>query len=208
LKGKKIGVTALSSATQYLSIAMLNAAGLATGDVSFVAVGAGAPAALSNGVVDVAYVNGQQVVVSQALGARTLIDLRSADKCPPQLNICGIGQIGMWAMGDWITKNPDAVARVRKAVAMADRFLHDPANAAAARALLLKHLPADAGETLKDDYVAYALSVLTAAFSRSDLERWIEIDHKASVIATPFPVANVFADGTPETALAVEALAR
>ena len=46
LKGKKIGVTALSSATQYLAIAMLNAAGLDATDVEFIAVGAGAPQAL------------------------------------------------------------------------------------------------------------------------------------------------------------------
>ena len=47
LKGKKIGVTALSSATQYLSITMLNSAGLDATDVEFIAVGTGAPQALS-----------------------------------------------------------------------------------------------------------------------------------------------------------------
>ena len=54
LKGKKIGVTALSSATQYLTITMLNSAGLDATDVEFIAVGAGAPQALSARHVDAA----------------------------------------------------------------------------------------------------------------------------------------------------------
>jgi len=206
-RGTKIGVTALSSATQYLAITMLTAAGLRATDVTFVAVGTGAPQALANGVVDAAFVTGPQVVVSQSLGCRTIVDLRSTDNCPAQLGICGIGQVGMWAMGEWIARNADALARVRRAIARADLFLHDPANAVAARRTILGHIPADSSEAMKEGYLSYALSVLSAAFARRDLERWIEIDHMAGVIASPFPVANVFADGTPETAQAVRELA-
>ncbi len=208
LKRKKIGVTALSSATQYLAITMLTAAGLAADDVDFVAVGTGATQALVNGVVDAGFVTGPQVVVSQSLGARVIVDLRTADKCPPQIDICGIGQVGMWAMGEWIDKNAEAVARIRKAIAKADVFMHDPANAAAAREILLRQIPANSADKLKDDFTAYGLSVLSAAFAKKDLERWIVIDHKAGVIAKEFPVGTVYAEGTPENAEAVKALAR
>jgi NitT/TauT family transport system substrate-binding protein len=208
LKGKKIGVTALSSATQYLAIAMLNAGGLKADDVSFVAVGTGATQALVNSVVDAGFVTGPQVVVSQSLGARVIVDLRTTDKCPPQIEICGIGQVGMWAMGDWIAKNAEAVARIRKAVAKADMFMHDPANAAAAREILLRQIPANSADKIKQDFIAYGLSVLSAAFAKKDLERWIVIDHKAGVIAKEFPVGTVYAEGTPETADAVKALAK
>jgi NitT/TauT family transport system substrate-binding protein len=208
LKGKKIGVTALSSATQYLAITMIAAGGLGADDVSFVAVGTGATQALVNGVVDAGFVTGPQVVVSQSLGARVIVDLRTADKCPPQMGICGIGQVGMWAMGDWVAKNGEAVARIRKAIAKADMFMHDPANTAAAREMLLRQIPAKSADKIKEDFIAYGLSVLSAAFARSDLERWIVIDHKAGVIAKPMPVATVFAEGTPETADAVKALAK
>jgi NitT/TauT family transport system substrate-binding protein len=208
LKRKKIGVTALSSATQYLAISMLTAAGLAADDVDFVAVGTGATQALVNSVVDAGFVTGPQVVISQSLGARVIVDLRTADKCPPQIDICGIGQVGMWAMGDWIGKNAEAVARIRKAIAKSDAFMHDPANAAAAREILLRQIPATSADKIKDDFTAYGLSVLSAAFAKKDLERWIVIDHKAGVIAKPFPVETVYADGTPETADAVKALAK
>lgn len=208
LKRKKIGVTALSSATQYLAIAMLTAAGLAADDVDFVAVGTGATQALVNSVVDAGFVTGPQVVMSQSLGARVIVDLRTADKCPPQIDICGIGQVGMWAMGDWIAKNAEAVARIRKAIAKADMFMHDPANAAVAREILLRQIPANSSDQIKADFTAYGLSVLSAAFAKKDLERWIVIDHKAGVIAKEFPVSTVFAEGTPETADAVKALAQ
>lgn len=208
LKGRKIGVTALSSATQYLAITMIAAGGLGADDVSFVAVGTGATQALVNGVTDAGFVTGPQVVVSQSLGARVIVDLRTTDKCPPQMKICGIGQVGMWAMGDWIGKNGEAVTRIRKAIAKADMFMHDPANAATARAILLRGIPAKSDDKIKEGFIAYGLSVLSAAFAKSDLERWIEIDHKAGVIAKPMPVANVYAEGTPESADAVKALAK
>jgi NitT/TauT family transport system substrate-binding protein len=208
LKGKKVGVTALSSATQYLSITMLNAAGLTANDVEFVAVGAGAPQALSARHVDAAFVTGPQVETSQMLGARTMIDLRSTNNCPAQLGICGISQVGMWAMGDWIAKNAEAVSRIRKAIAKADVFLHDPANAAFAKSLLETHIAADMSEQVKAGYVRGALTVLAADFPRKDLERWITIDHKGGVIAKEMPVSDVFADGTPESPQVVKDLAR
>ena len=207
LRGKKIGVTALSSATQYLAITMLLAAGLRADDASFVAVGTGAPQALVNGVVDAAFVTGPQVVISESLGCRPVVDLRSTEGCPAQLGICGIGQVGMWAMGEWIGRNGEALARVRKAIARADLFLHNEANAVAVRRAIFAQIPADSADTLKQGYLSYALSVLSAAFARRDLERWIEIDHMAGVIASRLPVETVFADGTPETAQAVRELA-
>jgi len=208
LKGKKIGVTALSSATQYLAITMMTAAGLAANDASFVAVGTGATQALVNGVTDAGFVTGPQVVVSQSLGAKVIVDLRTTENCPAQLGICGIGQVGMWAMGDWIIKNPDAVGKVRKAIARADVFLHDPANAETARKMMYAHVPADSTDKLKNEYADYALTVLSAAFARKDLEAWIGIDHKAGVIAAPMPVADVYAQGTPENFEDVRSLTR
>jgi NitT/TauT family transport system substrate-binding protein len=208
LKGKKIGVTALSSATQYLSIAMLSTAGLDATDVAFIAVGSGAPQALSAGHVDAAVLTGPQIETSHMLGAKTMIDLRSNKNCPGQLDICGISQVGMWAMGDWIAKNGEAVKRIRKAIAKADVFLHDPANADFARNFLGKHISAEMSEQVRAGYVQGALTILAADFSRKDLERWIAIDFKGGVITREMPVGDVFAEGTPETPQAVKDLAR
>jgi ABC-type nitrate/sulfonate/bicarbonate transport system substrate-binding protein len=208
LKGKKIGVTALSSATQYLSTAMLNSAGLDATDVEFIAVGTGAPQALAARHVDAAVLTGPQIETSQMLGARVIIDLRSKTNCPGALDICGISQVGMWAMGDWIAKNREAVQRIRRAIAKADVFLHDPANADFAKQLLGTHISADLSEQARAGYVQGALTVLAADFSRADLERWIAIDFKGGVITQRMPVADVFADGTPESPQAVKDLAR
>ena len=129
-------MTALSSATQYLTITMLSSAGLDPTDVEFIAVGTGAPQSLSARHVDAAVLTGPQIETSLMLGAKTMIDLRSTKGCPSQLTICGISQVGMWAMGDWVAKNREAVTRIRKAIAKADVFLHDPANAEFAKEFL------------------------------------------------------------------------
>ncbi len=208
LKGKKIGVTALSSATQYLTITMLSSAGLDATDVEFIAVGSGAPQALAAGRVDAAVLTGPQVETSLMLGARTMIDLRSSKNCPAQLGICGISQVGMWAMGDWVAKNREAVTRIRKAIAKADVFLHDPANAAFAKQFLGSHISADMNEQVRAGYIQGALTILSADFSRQDLERWIAIDFRGGVITHAMPVSDVFAEGTPETPQAVKDLTR
>jgi NitT/TauT family transport system substrate-binding protein len=208
LKGKKIGVTALSSATQYLAIAMLNAVGLDATDVQFIAVGFSAPQALSAGHVDAAVVTGPQIETSQILGAKHIVDLRSTKNCPGQINICGISQVGMWAMGDWIDKNKETVSRIRKAIAKSDAFIHDPANAEYAKAYLGSHVAADMAPAVREGYIQGALTILAADYSRADLERWIAIDFKNGLITAPMPVANVFAEGTPETPEAAKALAR
>jgi NitT/TauT family transport system substrate-binding protein len=208
LKGRKIGVTALSSATQYLSTAILNSAGLDATDVEFIAVGTGAPQALSARHIDAAFLTGPQIETSHTLGARTMIDLRTNRNCPGALNICGISQVGMWAMGEWIAKNREAVQRIRRAIARADLFLHDPANAAFAKEFLGSHISSDMSEPVRAGYIQGALTVLSADFSRQDLERWIAIDFKGGVIAQPMPVGDVFADGTPESPQAVKDLAR
>jgi len=208
LKGRKIGVTALSSATQYLSTAILNSAGLDATDVQFIAVGSGSPQALSAGHIDAAFLTGPQIETSQMLGARLMIDLRSNKNCPGALDICGISQVGMWAMGDWIAKNGEAVQRIRRAIAKADVFLHDPANAAFAKAFLGTHVSADFSEQVRNGYIQGALTILSADFSRKDLERWIAIDFKGGVIVKQMPVGDVFAAGTPESPQAVKDLAR
>lgn len=208
LKGKKVGVTALSSATQYLSIAMLSAAGLDATDVQFVAVGFSGPQALAAGHVDAALLTGPQIETSQMLGAKIIVDLRSTKNCPGELKICGISQVGMWAMGDWIDKNKEAVSRIRKAIAKANEFIHDPANAEYAKQYLGSHVAADMAEPVRNGYIQGALTILAADFSRSDLERWIAIDFQNGLIAAAMPVTNVFAEGTPETPQAAKDLAR
>ncbi len=91
---------------------------------------------------------------------------------------------------------------------MADHFLHDPANAAETRRILLTHLPANSSEAVKQGYIADSLAIISGAFARSDMERWLAIDLDAKVISHSIPVASVFADGTPETEQQVEALLR
>ncbi|MBN9035784.1 MAG: ABC transporter substrate-binding protein [Rhizobiales bacterium] len=207
LKGKKIGVTALSSATQYLTIMMLKQAGIEASEVEFVAVGATPSQALANGVVDAGFVTGPQVVISQSLGSRMMVDLRTTDNCPSQLTICGIGQVGMWAMGDWIDKNAETVEKVRRAIAKADMFMHDPANADKVREILLTHVPADSPDALKKGYADYAMSVISGAFGKEDLQHWIEVDTQAGVVKGALDVSKVYAEGTPATADDVKRLA-
>ena len=52
------------------------------------------------------------------------------------------------------------------------------------------------------------VTVCTPGFSRPDRGRWIAIDFKGAMITQRMPVANVFADGTPDSPQAVKDLAR
>ena len=61
-------------------------------------------------------------------------------------------------------------------------FLHDPANADFAKEFLGSHISADMSEQVRAGYIQGALTVLSADFSRKDLERWIAIDFKGGVI--------------------------
>jgi NitT/TauT family transport system substrate-binding protein len=209
LKGKSIGVTSNNGAEQHIAGYLVRAAGLQPSDVRFVVVGNGKVPALANGVVDSATLFGAQVAINETLGGKMVVDLRQADSCPPVLReYCGIGQIGMWATGAWVAKNPETVTKIRRAISQADVYLHDPSNKAAVRAMLATHLPADSSDALKDEYVSYALSVLTAAYAKADLARWIVVDQESGVLPQVIPVASVYAEGTPETEDQVRKLAQ
>ena len=113
---------------------------------------------------------------------------------------------GRWATGS--RKNREAVARIRSAIAKADMFLHDPANADFAKQLLGSHISAELQRAGARRLHRRARSPCWRRTSRArDLERWIAIDFKGGVITQRMPVADVFADGTPESPQAVKDLA-
>ena len=209
LKGKKIGVTALSSATQYLATAMLNSAGLDATDVEFIAVGTGAPQALAARHVDAAVLTGPQIETSQMLGARSIIDLRSKTNCPGALDICGISQVGMWAMGDWIDQEPRSGAAHPQGDREGRRVPARPGQRRLREGISRQpHLGRHERRGARRLHRGRAHRAGGGFFAQADLERWIAIDFKGGVITQRMPVADVFADGTPESPQAVKDLAR
>ena len=112
----------------------------------------------------------------------------------------------MWAMGDWIAKNPEAVSASARRSPRPTCSCTTRPTPTSPRQLLGTHISADLSEQARAGYVQGALTVLAADFSRADLERWIAIDFKGGVITQRMPVADVFADGTPESPQAVKDL--
>jgi NitT/TauT family transport system substrate-binding protein len=206
LKGKKIGVPSLRSGSEYAVDFVLESAGMKPADVTFVPTTDGA-AALANGLVDAAMLAGAQITMAEQLGAHVGVDLRSAAACPNlQQKICGIAHIGMWTTASWAQSHPQQVQGIRRAMAMADAWVHDPKNAAAVQKMLLAHVPQVSTPALQQSYVASGIAVASALYPKDDLRRWIAIDHGGGIVKTDLKVDSVYAAGTPQTAADLQSL--
>ncbi|NKJ49139.1 hypothetical protein CIC12_20855 [Burkholderia sp. SG-MS1] len=206
MKGKKVGVPSLRSGSEYIVDFTLASVGMEPSDVTFVPTTDGA-AALSNGLVDVAVLAGAQVDMAADLGAHVGVDFRSAQACPGlKEKICDIAHIGMWSTADWVAKHPKQIQGVRKAMAMADAYVHDPRNAAAVEKLLLAHVPQIKSPKLRQDYVKNAIQVTTSLYPKEDLQRWLSIDRNGGIVKSDLKIDDVYAAGTQQTQAETEAL--
>src|SRR5439155_19063722 len=164
LKGKKIGVTAPGSASYYMTKYLFQSVNMATDDVEYVSYSSvgGAVAALATRSIDAGVINAPSVtILLHDKKGQVLVDLRKPGG-PPLIS--GIAQVGMWARTSWIREHPRTVAAIRKAMAQADVFIHDPKNYEAAKAIIGTELPKGYSDSEIDRYVKENLSNIDSAF--------------------------------------------
>lgn len=164
LKGKKIGITALGSASHFLGIAILRAAGMSENDVTLVPAG-GVPqlvAAMQSGQVDAGVVTEEMKFTLGALKPRDLVDLASASSelavAPDLAALAGVPHTSYWARGDWVSGNQEVVKRFERSIAQATVWMQDSKNRAGL-VKIIKDFGAPAGIDV-DAYVAAMLPVL------------------------------------------------
>lgn len=207
LKGKKIGITAPGAASYYTTRYLLQTGGLAPTDfesVSYSSVG-GAVASLETERVDAGVINEPSVSILLREGkGKVLADLRKPGE--PKL-ISGIAQIGLWSRTDWIQGHPKTVAAIRKVMAEADVFIHDPKNFAVAKEIIGSELPKGFSDAEITQYVQQNLSNIDSAFPVSAMAAWVQFDVETGALSAPLKAESLVAPGTPATEADVKRLA-
>jgi len=208
LKGKKVGITAPGSASYYVTKYLLQQAGLSATDVQYIdysSVG-GAVAAIETQRIDAGLINEPSTyIVQHDHKGQILVDLRNVGDGPALIS--GIAQVGLWARKSWIAKNPEVVAGIRKTMAEADVFIHDPQNFEAAKAIIGAELPKGYSEAEISEYVNDNLSNIDSSFPLGALDAWIKFDQQMGALAKPLSAKDLMAPGTPGTAAEVQHLA-
>jgi ABC-type nitrate/sulfonate/bicarbonate transport system substrate-binding protein len=207
LKGKKIGITAPGSASYYMTKYLFQSVNMAADDVEYVSYSSvgGAVAALETHSIDAGVINEPSVtILLHDKKGQILVDLRKPGG-PPLIS--GIAQVGMWARTSWIREHPRTVAAIRKAMAQADIFIHDPKNYEAAKAIIGTELPKGYSDSEIDRYVKENLSNIDSAFPAKAMEAWVQFDVATGALSRPLSIESLVAPGTPATAEEVKKLA-
>ncbi|HEY7063583.1 MAG TPA: ABC transporter substrate-binding protein, partial [Chloroflexota bacterium] len=151
LRGKKIGVSSLSTGSGTLARIMLNSQGLGPDDYTLVQAG-GNPsryAALQTGGVDAAMLSDPANFEAILDGYRSLLEF---SKVVPQYSFSSD-----WILNDWIGQagNPDALVHFQAAQIAANRWAQDPANKAAVLDSIVQHTKTTAAiaERVYDAYI-------------------------------------------------------
>jgi NitT/TauT family transport system substrate-binding protein len=207
LKGKKIGITAPGSASYYTTQYLFQSVNMAASDVEYVSYSSvgGAVAAIETRQIDAGVINQPSVfIIQHDKKGQILVDLRKPGG-PPLIS--GIAQIGMWARKDWIQSHSSVVAAIRKTMAQADVFIHDPANFAVAKAIIGSELPKEYPDTEIEAYVKANLDNIDAAFPMSAMKAWVQFDVETGALAQTLDAEKLMAPGTPGTADEIRKLA-
>ncbi|MEO6437241.1 MAG: ABC transporter substrate-binding protein [Tepidisphaeraceae bacterium] len=207
LKGKKIGITAPGSASYYTTKYLFQSVNMTDADIQYVSYSSvgGAVASLETNSVDAGVINAPSVdILLHNKKGQILVDLRKPGG-PPLIS--GIAQIGMWARTAWIKEHPKTVAAIRKAMAQADVFIHDPKNYQTAKAIIGSQLPKGYSDAEIDRYVREGLQNIDSAFPPSAMKAWVQFDVETGALAKPLAIETLIAPGTPATADEVRKLA-
>ncbi|MCC6198051.1 MAG: ABC transporter substrate-binding protein [Burkholderiales bacterium] len=207
LKGKKIGITAPGSASYYTTQYLFQSVNMAASDVEYVSYSSvgGAVAAIETRQIDAGVINQPSVfIIQHDKKGQILVDLRKAGG-PPLIS--GIAQIGMWARKDWIQSHASVIAAIRKTMAQADVFIHDPANFAVAKAIIGSQLPKDYPDAEIEAYVKANLDNIDAAFPMSAMKAWVQFDVETGALSQPLDAEKLMAPGTPGTTDEIRKLA-
>ena len=130
LVGKKVGVSARGSGTEYGMRVILNGAGLDPEGVTYISVGgvSGQIPALRTGNVDAVVAAGLGADVIQALGiGKVVVDLQ-ANNGPADLLAVAKCYEGYFGKRPWVEANTDTVQRFVKAQQAAEAWARNPAN--------------------------------------------------------------------------------
>jgi len=207
LKGKKIGVTAPGSASYYTTRYLFQSVNMAPSDVEYVSYSSvgGAVAAIETHQIDAGVINQPSVyIIQHDKKGQVLVDLRKPGG-PPLIS--GIAQVGMWARKDWIQSHPGVIAAIRKTMAQADVFIHDPKNFAVAKSIIGSELPKDYPDAEIEAYVKANLDNIDAAFPMSAMKAWVQFDVETGALSQPIDPDKLMTPGTPGTAEEIRKLA-
>lgn len=130
LKGKKVGVTARGTGSEFQLVELLKGAGMSASDVTMVAVGAPNTAlpALMNKQVDAVMAFEPMAGFCEVLKACKVIVSLNDGQGPKDMVVAATAGSVMITRKDYIAKKPQAVAAFNAAMRDAETFMQNPAN--------------------------------------------------------------------------------
>lgn len=201
LVGKKIGVSARGSGTEYGMRTLLAAAGLDPESVTYIAVGgpAGQVPALRTGNVDAVVAAGIGADIVKALGiGKPVVDLQQGQgpKEFVSLDKCYEGYFGKRA---WVEANAETLTRFVKAQKQAEAWARNPANSdklvEAALAIAPVAGVADPHAVMKG-YLAHAQ--FHTVYDKACAEGWNSLMIKNKLLTTPISLDAAVWSGAPQ----------
>jgi NitT/TauT family transport system substrate-binding protein len=172
-KGRKVGVTALGSSTEFMLRNLINKNGLTPRDVTAVAVGSGptSVAAVERKSIDITIAPDPAATILQK---RNLIDIMIDARTPegtaevfggPYPTTC------LYAMEDFITKNPVTVQRLVTAFVRTLDWMSQSTAAQIVDVLTLEYIIGDKAEFVQMVDKSLPMFPKTGKFNLPDLER-------------------------------------
>jgi NitT/TauT family transport system substrate-binding protein len=197
LKGKKIGVTARGSASEFQFKDLLIGAGLKSDDVTFVAVGAPNTAypAVVERQVDAALTFEPSGAMCEVLKTCKVVLSLARDEGPPSLKgLNGAATVFVVRSGQ-IGKQTETSEAFMKAMQDADAFIHETENRAQVEKITLKYFKLDVPDSAAvvrvavDRYLPYYRFNIT----REAAQKAADYLLKTGQIDKPFDISKLFA---------------
>jgi NitT/TauT family transport system substrate-binding protein len=194
LRGKKVGVSSLTTGSGSLARIMLTSQGLKPEDYTLVQAG-GNPAryaALQSGGIDAAMLSDPANFEAMLDGYRNLL---SFSQVVPQYSFTS-----NWVLNDWIGQagNPDVLVRFQAAQIAANRWAQEPANKAALLDVIMQHTNTSAAiaERVYDFYVVQNPGVMGVDDLRTEpIESVVRILREEGTV-TDLPPTSQWRDGS------------
>lgn len=191
-KGKKIGVTARGTGSEFQFVELLKGAGMSPADVTLVAVGAPNTAlpALANKQVDAVMAFEPMGGFCEVLKAcRVVVDPRKGEGPAELLAVAGAGSV-LVVRGDLLQKKPQAAAGFIAAMKDAEAFMQNPANWEASLKV--------AQESFKID-IAKGAEVVTSVLKSTISAYRFSVDPKGVQAAADYLLASKQLDKAVDT---------
>lgn len=209
LAGKKVGVSSIGSGAWAFVLDLLGGANMSSSSVNFVSVGGVITglAALESGNVDAVVLGEPALSAALRTGNYEIVaDARQGANVPTVLKQT-TSYDALWTSNSFLSKHPDIVTKVRRALAQTQLYMQNPRNFARVRALYADVAGDSVPAANLTDFVKANLPQVSFVYTRQTLNTWINLDYQLGLTKNKLSAGAIYAPGTPGSMVALKKLA-